>query len=84
MIDVQKELNKTLEKYKNSFYLATKDVATRLEIDLNEILLQGVSEQTIQDNIYFKVNFFDGEYKIEQIKGSILEWKNKGMLDETW
>lgn len=32
MIDVQQELNNVLEKYRNSFYLATKDVASRLEI----------------------------------------------------
>lgn len=84
MINVQKELNNVLSKYKNSFYLMTEEVAKRMELDLNTILLQGVSEQTISDNIYFKVDFIDEEYKIEQIKGSVLEWKNKGSLDENW
>lgn len=82
MIDVQQELNNVLEKYRNSFYLATKDVASRLEIELNTILLQGISEQTIQDNIYFEVDFDGDDYNIRQVKDSVLVWKNKGMLDE--
>lgn len=82
MIDVQQELNNVLEKYRNSFYLATKDVASRLEIELNTILLQGISEQTIQDNIYFEVDFDGDDYNIRQVKDSVLVWKNKGKLDE--
>lgn len=84
MIDVQQELNNVLEKYRNSFYLATKDVASRLEIELNTILLQGISEQTIQDNIYFEVDFDGDDYNIRQVKDSVLVWKNKGMIDENW
>lgn len=84
MIDVQQELNNVLEKYRNSFYLNSHEVAKSIEIDLNTILLQGISDQSILDDIYFEVEFDGNDYNINLIKDSVLVWKNKGTLDENW
>ena len=84
MVDVQKELDSILEKYKTSNYPNTFITAKRLEYELNKVLFLGVSNQTIKDDIYFNVEFSNGNIEIQQIKGSILVWYNKGAMNENW
>lgn len=92
-MDVQEELNVCLEKFKKSYLPVTIQMAKILEINLNNILLEGVSRNLIQDNMYYSVNLWkdrDPESKglynfiIEEVFGSVLDWKNKGTLDENW
>lgn len=82
-MDVQEELNVCLEKFKKSYLPKNKTSAKILERDLNDILLKGISENLINDVFYFEVDY-DGMININQISGSVLDWKNKGVLDENW
>lgn len=80
-MNVQEELNKCLEKFKSSYLPKNKTSAKILERDLNDILLKGISEDLINDVFYFDVDY-DGTININQISGSVLDWKNKGTFDE--
>jgi len=82
-MNVQEELNECLEKFKNSHLPVTLRSAKILENELNNILLVGASQDVINDVFYFEVDY-DGKFNIQQIPGSVLDWKNKGAVDENW
>lgn len=80
MIDVQNEINLVLEKFNVSFLPTNNNTAKMMENNLNNILLQGISEGTINDTFYFDVIWTGKIFRIDKISESVLVWKNKG----TW